>query len=160
MNDLTNLELLRLATELAYSDYNNRRANLHNQWLVDNDKMKRMYGTSVPYPAIPPYPTEEEIVAKAKKLIEFLSVPRPDIEKNETQVAFKQLITEVEEYKKEEVNPTPNIIIEESSINKKEEVKKDRDIVIEEKPTPNNIPVEKINTEKTSVIDKIKKVWR
>jgi hypothetical protein len=147
MNDLTNLELLRLATELAYADYNNRRANLHNQWLVDNDKMKRMYNSSVPYPTIPPYPTEAEIVAKAKTLIQFLSVPRPQTENTETQLEIKQFISEVRD-NKDKQNTTL--------------LKNDRDMVIEQKenPTPTNISIEENNTEKTSVIDKIKKVWR
>jgi hypothetical protein len=157
MSNLTNLELLKLATELAYADYNNRRANLHNKWLIDNECMKKIYGTTVPYPPIPPYPTEEEIVAKAKTLIEFLSVPRPDVEQHETQLAVKQLITEVTENKEEKTNIIPESIEKPATIKK---VKKDRDIVIEEKPTPNNIPAEQIDTDKSSVIDKIKKVWR
>jgi hypothetical protein len=159
MNDLTNLELLRLATELAYADYNNRRANLHNQWLVDNDKMKRLYGTTVPYPTIPPYPTEEEIVAKAKKLIHFLSVPRPSTENDDNQMALKQFITEVEVTKEARSSAVSDLS---DNTPKSKRTKKDRDIVIEkeEEPSPNNISAEDVNAEKPSVIDKIKKVWR
>lgn len=102
----TNLELLRLATELVYSNYNNRRANLHNQWLADNDRMMKLYRTSVPYPVIPPYPTEEEIIAKAQKLIEFLSAPRPEIENQKLQQGVTQLIADIE--KTTEVRPKEN----------------------------------------------------
>lgn len=93
----TNLELLRLAKELAYADYNNRRANIHNEWLVDNERMQKTHRTNVPYPTIPPYPTEEEIIYRAEKLIEFLNRPRADLEKEKLQDEVKQLITDVEQ---------------------------------------------------------------
>ena len=158
MSDLTNLELLRLATELAYADYNNRRANLHNQWLVDNDKMKRMYGTTVPYPTIPPYPTEEEIVAKAQKLIEFLSAPRPDLDN-------KQLtIIDVEKEKDTQIIPEEKLNIESTDIpNVVKKTKKNRDVAVKEKQktTPSSTSVEELdNDEKSSFIEKIKTVWR
>jgi len=163
MNDLTNLELLRLATELAYCDYNNRRANLHNQWLADNEKMKKLYGTSVPYPIIPPYPTEKEIVNKAQKLIEFLSMSRPDIEKNKTNLEFKEIVTEIAEKKEvskientEKINPLNNDTIENSI----EVNYKDIDIVEEKIIATNNTPEEEANIKKSSVIDKIKNFWR
>jgi len=158
MSDLTNLELLRLATELAYADYNNRRANLHNQWLVDNDKMKRIYGTTVPYPTIPPYPTEEEIVAKAQKLIEFLSAPRPDLDN-------KQLtIIDVEKEKDTQIIPEEKLNIESTDIpNVVKKTKKNRDVAVKEKQktTPSSTSVEELdNDEKSSFIEKIKTVWR
>jgi hypothetical protein len=93
----TNLELLRLATELAYADYNNRRANLHNQWLADNDRMMKLYRTAVPYPTIPHYPTEEEIISKAQRLIEFLSAPGLEPKNQELQQGVSQLIADIEQ---------------------------------------------------------------
>jgi len=157
MSDPTNLELLRLATELAYADYNNRRANLHNQWLVDNDKMKRMYGTTVPYPTIPPYPTEEEIVAKAQTLIKFLSAPRPDLDN-------KQLaVIDVEEEKDMQIVSEEQLNVESTDIpDVVKKTKKNRDVAVKEKQktTPSNISEELNIDEKSSIIEKIKTVWR
>lgn len=137
-NSPTNLELLKLATELAYSDYNNRRANIHNQWLADNEKMQKLYRTSVPYPSIPPYPTEEDIISKAHKLIEFLNATRPDLDKPELRKEVVEV--EVDTDVKQEVG---------------------RDIEVEKQDyTSQNIPNEKLTTDKTSVIDRIKKTWR
>jgi predicted secreted protein len=146
----TNLELLQLAKELAYSDYNNRRANIHNQWLADNETMLRTRRVSVPYPAIPPYPDEEEIIQRAKRLIDFLNQPRPDLEKQKLHEEVKELIQDVSQ----EIGKV---------------------IVVEEQPTPTQTTIsEPVNqdelnpspelttetTEKTSVIEKIKNVWR
>lgn len=80
----TNIEILRIAKDLAYSDYNNRKAELHNQWLKESDYMWRTQKLRVAYPTIPPYPTEEEIVSRAKKLLDFLNTPRPDLELPQT----------------------------------------------------------------------------
>lgn len=130
----TNLELLRLAKELAYADYNNRRANIHNQWVVDNDRMQRTHKVNVPYPSIPQYPTEDEIISRAKKLIDFLNHPRPDLEKQTLHNEVKQLITDVEK----ELGKTT---------------------VVEEQTEPTQQPITETG-EKQSVLGKIKNVWR
>jgi hypothetical protein len=149
MNDLTNLELLRLATELTYADYNNRRANLHNQWLIESEKLKKLYGTTVPYPSIPAYPTEQDIVAKAKTLIEFLNTPRLDIDKSIIQASVTQLIADVNQQKKEHV--------EIQNIEPTKELEKN--IVVKEitNGTPDNVSNKQSVSEKPSVINKIKK---
>lgn len=76
----TNLELLRLARDLAYSDYNNRKADIHNKWVSDSALLWKNQRLRLAYPAIPSYPTEEEIVRRALKLVEFLNTARPDLE--------------------------------------------------------------------------------
>lgn len=76
----TNLELIRLAKELAYSEYNNKKAELHNQWLKESDIAWRLHKAKVTYPNIPPFPTEAEIIDRAHKLISFLNTPRPDLQ--------------------------------------------------------------------------------
>lgn len=148
-NNPTNLELLRLATELAYSDYNNKRANIHNQWLADNDKMRRMYGTTVPYPTIPPYPTEEEIIFKAKKLVQFLNMSRPDLEKQKLYNNINQSITDVkEENYKQSIIDQPVDTIQHNDISTH---------MIEGAVAP--VESQESN-EKTSVFEKIKNAWR
>lgn len=82
----TNLELLRLAKELAYSDYNNRKAELHNQWLAESDLAWKKHRLKVAYPQIPAFPTEGEIMNRAMKLIEFLNTPRPDLVKPKEEI--------------------------------------------------------------------------
>ena len=154
----TNIELLRLATELAYADYNNRRANLHNQWVADNDRMLKLYRTSVPYPIIPPYPTEEEIISKAQRLNEFLSVPRSNDDNQELQQGVNQLITDIEK----NINDSPsdaNPIL--SSLTSMPEVSESS---TEEGPWPiatdNNTEEVIAVAEKTSVFGKLRNVLR
>lgn len=145
----TNLELLNLAKELAYADYNNHRANIHNQWLADNETMKRTRGVGVPYPPIPAYPSEEEIIYRAKKLIEFLNHPRPDLEKQELQKEVNDLILEVN------CKAENNSKEEESKFNFQESVKL-------EEPVENIKDASSLSndTEKVSVFGKLKNAWR
>ena len=76
----TNLELIKIARELAYNDYNNRKAELHNQWLLESDIAWKKHKVKVAYPTIPEFPSEDEIINRAMKLIEFLNTHRPDLE--------------------------------------------------------------------------------
>jgi len=76
----TNLEILRIARDLAYSDYNNRKADIHNKWVSDSAQLWQTRRQRLAYPPIPSYPTEDEIVERALKLVAFLGTPRPDLE--------------------------------------------------------------------------------
>lgn len=91
------LEILRLAKELVINEYTDRRANVHNQWLVDAETAWRTRRAKVPYPVIPPYPTELDIVLRAQVLLNFLNkkevVPQT-IEKIETPKVDTSLIVE------------------------------------------------------------------
>lgn len=69
-----NLELLRMAKELVINEYTDRRAEQHNQWLVESDYLWRNQRLRVAYPTIPPYPTEHEILERAKVLMDFVNV--------------------------------------------------------------------------------------
>lgn len=71
--DLINLEILKMARELVINEHTDRRANLHNQWLLESDKLWRTSRIRLSYPEIPPYPTESEILERAKSLMEFLN---------------------------------------------------------------------------------------
>lgn len=80
----TNIELLRIARDLAYSDYNNRKADLHNQWLRESEYMWRTKKLKVSYPLIPPFPSESDILLRAEKLLEFIKRSRPDLSEVKT----------------------------------------------------------------------------
>lgn len=102
----TNLELLRLAKELAYSDYNNRKAELHNQWIKESDLAWKLHRAKVAYPNIPDFPSESEIINRALKLIEFLNTPRTDLSKPVEEVV--EPVTEVTEDTTNSENNTVN----------------------------------------------------
>jgi hypothetical protein len=75
------LELLKMARQLLNEEYINRRAEDHNKWLADCDEAWRTRRVKLPYPPFAPYPTEEQIVAKALALYNFIN---PDDSKNNT----------------------------------------------------------------------------
>jgi hypothetical protein len=75
------LELLKMAKDMLTDDYHTRHDSLQQQWHTQVDAAK-IAGTSSPdFPALPPFPTEEEIVKKAEALNQFVSqtTPQPEI---------------------------------------------------------------------------------
>jgi hypothetical protein len=70
--DEKRLEILKMARELVINEHTDRRAELHNQWLVQSERMWAMHRQRVPYPSIPPYPTEEIILERAILLLRFV----------------------------------------------------------------------------------------
>lgn len=128
----TNLEILKLAKELAYSDYNNRKAELHNQWVAESDYMWRTQKLRVAYPPIPQFPTEEEIARRAERLLAFILTPRPDLKDQKAINEVKELIEEVS----------------------------NKELTDEPLSTVTEI-IQNDNTQQSeSVFDKLKKVWR
>lgn len=71
-----NFEILRIAKELVINEYVDRRAHVHNQWLVESDHLWKSQRLRLAYPPIPPYPTEKEVVERAKTLLAFLNSPQ------------------------------------------------------------------------------------
>lgn len=65
-------ELLKMAKEVVVNEYIDRRAQDHNQWLADAEIAWKLRRVRIPYPTIPPYPTEKEIVARAQTLYDFI----------------------------------------------------------------------------------------
>lgn len=158
----TNLELLHLAKELAYADYNNRRANMHNQWLVDNETMKRTRGVNVPYPPIPQYPSEEEIIDRAKKLIDFLNQPRSDLETQEIRKGVNKLISDVKQESRKEPVLEKSIIPEPKRTAKKDKIQDTKiQESIETVASPNEESVETPfePQKKSSMFNKLKTAW-
>jgi len=74
------LELLKMAKDMLTDDYHTRHDSLQQQWHTQVDAAK-IAGTSSPdFPALPPFPTEEEIVKKAEALNQFVSQTTPQTE--------------------------------------------------------------------------------
>ena len=75
------LELLKMAKDMLTDDYHGKRDALQQQWHTQVDAAK-IAGTQSPdFPALPPFPTEEEIVKKAEALNQFVSqtTPQPEV---------------------------------------------------------------------------------
>lgn len=70
---LTKLELLRMARELVINEYIDKRAQDHNAWLAQADVVWRTQGVRLAYPIFPQYPTEVDILTRARTLNTFLS---------------------------------------------------------------------------------------
>lgn len=66
-------ELLKMARDLLVEEYLNLRAEQHNAWIVADNKMWEAYKMNMPYPKFVAYPTEENILKKARALYTFLS---------------------------------------------------------------------------------------
>lgn len=66
------LEILKMARELVLNEYTDRRAQDHNKWLADFETVWKNTRVRLPYPDIPPYPTENEIVKRAQVLMDFI----------------------------------------------------------------------------------------
>jgi hypothetical protein len=75
------LTILKMASEMLLNEYIDKKSHNHNQWLVQNDVMWRSTGVRMPYPPFPPYPTQEDVLAKANSLYKcfFLDDVNPTI---------------------------------------------------------------------------------
>lgn len=70
---LTKLELLRMSRELVINEYIDKRAQDHNAWIAQADVVWRTQGVRLAYPTFPQYPTEVDILTRARTLNTFLS---------------------------------------------------------------------------------------
>lgn len=71
--NLINLEILKMAKELVENQYLDYRAKEHNKWLTESERLWDTQRIKLDYPTIDPYPTEEDIVEKARTLLGFLT---------------------------------------------------------------------------------------
>lgn len=100
LSESYNWEVLKMARDLVINEYTDRRAQLHNEW-VSKSRLFNKSGGVLPYPEIPPYPTELEILDRAQSLLNFLNSghasaadgakddptpPQPDTNAGETQL--------------------------------------------------------------------------
>lgn len=75
--DPVKLEILKMVKDLVLSEHQDRRAQDHNRWLAESEQTWRTQRSRLPYPTIPPYPTEKEIINRAQEVLEFLSTKNP-----------------------------------------------------------------------------------
>jgi len=67
------LELLKMAQAMLESDYYGKREIISNQYAAECDAAK-LNGVEPPkHPGYPPFPSEQEIIAKAQTLNTFVS---------------------------------------------------------------------------------------
>jgi hypothetical protein len=67
------LELLKMARDMLSDDYFGKREQISNQWSTDCETAK-INGQEPPkHPGYPPFPSEQEVINKAKTLNDFVS---------------------------------------------------------------------------------------
>jgi hypothetical protein len=67
------LELLKMARDMLGDDYYGKREVIANQYAADCDAAKLKGEDPPKHPGYPPFPSEQDIIAKAKSLNEFVS---------------------------------------------------------------------------------------
>ena len=67
------LELLKMARDMLSDDYFGKREQISNQWSTDCETAK-INGQEPPkHPGYPAFPSEQEVINKAKTLNDFVS---------------------------------------------------------------------------------------
>jgi hypothetical protein len=67
------LELLKMAKDMLYDDYNAQRDKITQDWNVKCDTAKTKGETPPEHPALPAIPSEADIITKAQTLNGFVS---------------------------------------------------------------------------------------
>lgn len=67
------LELLKMAKDMLYDDYNAQRDKIQQDWNVKCDTAKTKGETPPEHPALPTIPSETDIITKAQTLNGFVS---------------------------------------------------------------------------------------
>lgn len=125
INPIT-LEILRMAKEIVINEYTDRRAQEHNQWLKDSEETWRTKRVKLPYPDIPPYPTEVEIVKRGQTLFAFLKTNEVEVEDSLVNPPRPKVPDWVEpESVPEPETPPPPPIEEKIEYNTKEDILKE-----------------------------------
>jgi hypothetical protein len=86
------LELIKISKELVINEYTDKRAQEHNKWLINSEKLWKFNKVNLPYPDIPPYPTENDIIKKAQILMDFL------IKNNNENIDYEKINNILNEY--------------------------------------------------------------
>lgn len=107
--ELANLEILKMARDLVINEYTDRRAEMHNKWLIESDHLWQTQKLRLSYPSIPPYPTEHEILARAQVLLDFIKTNQTLAAAQETKLVESKVTVvpkSVEEVKQKEAVAT------------------------------------------------------
>ena len=74
------LELLKMAKDMLYDDYNAQRDKIQQDWNVKCDTAKTKGETPPEHPALPTIPSEQDIINKAQTLNGFVSnISTPEV---------------------------------------------------------------------------------
>ena len=112
--DTTRLEILKMARELTINEYIDRRAQEHNEWLGKSSELWKTQRLALAYPVIPPYPTEKEIITRAKVLVDFLLVDKmeDDIAEIDTKIELVEVDTDAEFVEEAEYSNLNDVVTE------------------------------------------------
>jgi hypothetical protein len=136
------LEILKMARELVLNEYTDKRAQDHNKWLAEFETVWKNNRVRLPYPDIPPYPTEKEIVKRAQTLMDFIHdnySNTPTEPATDTQPTASNSDIEDEESLKEVVNEAILDTIKQPDI-AKEEAKDTVPVPVKEKTAEGGFP--------------------
>lgn len=76
------LELLKMAKDMLVEEYYGKKEQVSQDWQVKVDNARHSGAVPPEHPAMPAYPTEADIVAKATQLNGFVSqIPQTTLEK-------------------------------------------------------------------------------
>lgn len=68
------LELLKIAKEMLEQEYYAKREVIRSNWEKDMESSRSSFEKKPPaHPDFPPYPSEDEVIAKAQALNNFVS---------------------------------------------------------------------------------------
>ena len=74
------LELLKMAKDMLADDYFGKREQIGNDWSTKVESAKLNGGIIPEHPGFPPFPSEQDIIAKASALNGFVSnIPAQEI---------------------------------------------------------------------------------
>lgn len=154
------LEILKMARELVLNEYTDKRAQDHNKWLADFETVWKNTRIRLPYPDIPPYPTETEIVKRAQVLMDFIHdnysettievIPNeeptqakstePTVDTVQPAITEQSIVEEIEqEYIEESLVEVVNETIK-STIKKEETTHVQKPAEVKTKPTEGMLP--------------------
>lgn len=111
--DKIKLELVKIARDLCFTEYTDRRAQLHNKWLVESEHLWRTQRLRLAYPDMPEYPGEAHIMAKAEKLYEYIN-NKPTVLTSDVAVpeSDSNVVTETEPDPQPEIMPVTESVAE------------------------------------------------
>lgn len=107
--DNIKLELVKIARDLCFNEYTDRRAQLHNKWLVESEHLWRTQRLRLAYPDMPVYPGEADIMTRAEKLYAYINSD-PSAITAETPWVESSEVTVTEPLSEPSVEPLDNVI--------------------------------------------------
>lgn len=125
-DDNKKLIILRMAHEILHNKYLEHKTRVHNEWALAAATLWRTQGTKLAYPALPPYPSEDAVVAAASVLLAFVGesgqqseqsdvhdiIPVSESQENHTLEILNQHLTIPEELIEPQIDLEQNSVAE------------------------------------------------